>query len=413
MATDFSLLPPEVTSALMYSGPGASSFVAAASAWNALATELTSTAQGYEAVLDQLAGEEWLGPASSTMVQAALPYVSWLTTTASSAESAAAQSQAVAAAFETAFASIVPPPLVAANRAALAQAVQTNLLGLNNGVIAQLEAQYADMWAQNSATMLNYATASQAASKLTTFTEAPTIVNPGGAASQATAVAAAQAAPAASIQESLQSFFNQVTAQLGALGTPASTTSLVNSIGTSNPILTELWFLLTGQTTLPTSLGNFLNGLQPYASFFYNTEGLPYFSVGMGNSGVQIAKSAGLLTSAAPAAAAVPTPPGGRPGQRRPHRSPGGAGLVAGGVGGADGASGCADGQRTHRHGRVRGRQRQCAQRHARLRGREWTRRRRRSPVRIQTDGHAPSHVGRLSVPDINTARDRQTRSQH
>ncbi|BDE14130.1 MULTISPECIES: PPE family protein [Mycobacterium] len=309
MATDFSLLPPEVTSALMYSGPGASSFVAAASAWNALATELTSTAQGYEAVLDQLAGEEWLGPASSTMVQAALPYVSWLTTTASSAESAAAQSQAVAAAFETAFASIVPPPLVAANRAALAQAVQTNLLGLNNGVIAQLEAQYADMWAQNSATMLNYATASQAASKLTTFTEAPTIVNPGGAASQATAVAAAQAAPAASIQESLQSFFNQVTAQLGALGTPASTTSLVNSIGTSNPILTELWFLLTGQTTLPTSLGNFLNGLQPYASFFYNTEGLPYFSVGMGNSGVQIAKSAGLLTSAAPAAAAVPTPP--------------------------------------------------------------------------------------------------------
>lgn len=243
------------------------------------------------------------------MVQAALPYVSWLTTTASSAESAAAQSQAVAAAFETAFASIVPPPLVAANRAALAQAVQTNLLGLNNGVIAQLEAQYADMWAQNSATMLNYATASQAASKLTTFTEAPTIVNPGGAASQATAVAAAQAAPAASIQESLQSFFNQVTAQLGALGTPASTTSLVNSIGTSNPILTELWFLLTGQTTLPTSLGNFLNGLQPYASFFYNTEGLPYFSVGMGNSGVQIAKSAGLLTSAAPAAAAVPTPP--------------------------------------------------------------------------------------------------------
>lgn len=53
MATDFSLLPPEVTSALMYSGPGASSFVAAASAWNALATELTSTAQGYEAVLDQ------------------------------------------------------------------------------------------------------------------------------------------------------------------------------------------------------------------------------------------------------------------------------------------------------------------------------------------------------------------------
>ncbi|QLL05118.1 PPE family protein [Mycobacterium vicinigordonae] len=310
MASDLSLLPPEVSSALMYSGPGASSFVAAASAWNALAAELTSTARGYEAVLAQLSSEEWLGPASATMAQAAEPYVSWLTATAGSAESAAAQSQAVAAAFEAAFASIVPPPLVAANRAALAQAVQTNLLGMNNGVIAQLEAQYADMWAQNSATMLNYASASQAASKLTTFTEAPTIVNPAGTATQATAVAAAQASPAASIQQNLQSVFNQVTTQLGALATPGTTSSLVNSIGSSNPILTELWFLLTGQTTLPTNWGNFLNGMQPFASFFYNTEGLPYFSVGMGNSGIQMAKSAGLLTSAAPAAAAaVPAPP--------------------------------------------------------------------------------------------------------
>ena len=42
----------------------------------------------------------------------------------------------------------------------------------------------------------------------------------------------------------------------------------------------------------------------PYASLFYNTEGLPYFSVGMGNFGVQIAKSAGMLGGAAPAAAA-------------------------------------------------------------------------------------------------------------
>jgi PPE-repeat protein len=39
---------------------------------------------------------------------------------------------------------------------------------------------------------------------------------------------------------------------------------------------------------------------------FYNTEGLPYFSVGMGNFGTQIAKSAGMLGGAAPAA--VPPP---------------------------------------------------------------------------------------------------------
>ncbi|MDP7701994.1 MULTISPECIES: PPE family protein [unclassified Mycobacterium] len=308
MATDFGALPPEVTSAIMYSGPGATSFVSAASAWNALAAELTATARGYGAVLGGLVSEEWLGPASTTMAQAAEPYVDWLTVTAGQAERAAIQSQSAAAAFETAFASIVPPPLVATNRAELAQALQTNIFGLNNGLIAQLEAQYAEMWAQNTLTMYAYASSSALASKLEPFTSAPSITT--GTADQAAAVAAAQAAPAASIQESLQSFFNQVTGQLGLLATPAGAQQLLTQTTTQFPVLTEIWFLLTGQTTLPNNLGTFMQGYSNYASFFYNTEGLPYFSVGMGNFGVQMAKSAGLLGGAAPAAAsAVPVPP--------------------------------------------------------------------------------------------------------
>ncbi|MFV8315541.1 PPE family protein [Mycobacterium sp. 23] len=308
MATDFGVLPPEVTSAMMYSGPGAASFVSAASAWNALAAELASTAQAYEAVLSGLVGEEWLGPASATMAQAAQPYVDWLTATAAQAERAAGQSQSAAAAFETAFASIVPPPLVAANRAELAEALQTNIFGLNNGVIAQLEAQYAEMWAQNALTMYGYASSSALASKLESFTSPAPIA--AGTTTQAAAVAAAQAAPAASVQESLQSFFSQVTGRLGLLATPAGTQQLLTETATQFPILTEIWFLLTGQTTLPNNLGTFMQGYSNYASFFYNTEGLPYFSVGMGNFGVQMAKSAGLLGGAAPAAAAaVPAPP--------------------------------------------------------------------------------------------------------
>ncbi|HEY2196466.1 MAG TPA: PE/PPE C-terminal domain-containing protein, partial [Mycobacterium sp.] len=55
---------------------------------------------------------------------------------------------------------------------------------------------------------------------------------------------------------------------------------------------------------LPTNLSALVTNYSPYASLFYNTEGLPYFSVGMGNFGVQIAKSAGMLGGAAPAAAA-------------------------------------------------------------------------------------------------------------
>jgi PPE-repeat protein len=305
MGIDFGALPPELTSAMMYSGPGSSSMVAAASAWNALAAELTSTAQGYDKVVTQLASEEWLGPASAAMAQAVEPYVTWMTTTGGQAEQAAAQSQSAAAAFETAFASVVPPPLIAANRAELAQALQTNILGQNNGVIAQLESQYAQMWAQNASTMYNYAGSSAAASKVTPFTAAPTIVNPAAATTQAAAVSAASSTSAASLQSQLQGFLNQITSQLGLLSTPAGTSKLVSQIGAANPALTQIWFLLTGQTVLPTNLGTALSGYTNYASFFYNTEGLPYFSVGMGNFGTQIAKSAGWLGGAAPAAAAA------------------------------------------------------------------------------------------------------------
>jgi PPE-repeat protein len=60
---------------------------------------------------------------------------------------------------------------------------------------------------------------------------------------------------------------------------------------------------LTGQTTFPTNLGTLVNGYTPFAGLFYNTEGLPYFSIGMGNNFVQISKSLGLIGGAAPAAA--------------------------------------------------------------------------------------------------------------
>ena len=96
----------------------------------------------------------------------------------------------------------------------------------------------------------------------------------------------------------------------------------IGNTATSKSALSEIWFLLTGQTILPTNLGTLVNGYYPVRGFFYNTEGLPYFSVGMGNFGTQIAKSAGWLGGAAPAAAAaVP-------------KGIGGLGAAAGGAGG-------------------------------------------------------------------------------
>ena len=78
---DFGALPPEVNSALMYMGPGSSSFQVAASAWNGLAAELQSAAQGYETTITQLASDAWNGPASAAMASAAQPYITWLPAT--------------------------------------------------------------------------------------------------------------------------------------------------------------------------------------------------------------------------------------------------------------------------------------------------------------------------------------------
>lgn len=293
---DFGAIPPEINSARMYSGPGSSSLMAAASAWNGLAAELNSTALGYDKVVTALSSEEWMGPASSSMAQAVQPYVAWMSTTAAQAEQAAAQARAAAAAYESALAATVPPPLVAANRTETAQAIATNVLGQNTGIIAQLEAQYAQMWAQDATAMYTYAAQSSTASKVTPYKNAPAIANP---AAQSLQTAATTTAAGGSATNNLQNLISSLPSQLQSLASPSG---LANQLG-SNNALTELWFLISGQSVLPSNIGTFVQGYNNYSALWYNTEGLPYFSVGMGNFGIQIAKTTGALGGVAPAAA--------------------------------------------------------------------------------------------------------------
>jgi len=296
---DYGALTPEVNSARMYAGPGSSSLQAAASAWNGLAAELQSAAQGYETVITQLSSDEWTGAASASMASAAQPYVSWMNTTAAQAEQAATQARAAAAAHEQAFAATVPPPLIAANRAQTAAAVQTNVFGQNTPLIAQLEAQYGEMWAQDSAAMYGYAGQSAAATRVTPFTSPAATTNPAATATQAAVVGSVTGHSAAtSSQTILQELTSSMPTSLQSLASPAPA-------ATTTPFQ-NLWSFLFGTTTIATNLSALVTSYSPYAALFYNTEGLPYFSVGMGNFGTQIAKSAGMLGGAVPAA--VPPP---------------------------------------------------------------------------------------------------------
>lgn len=190
---DYGLLPPEVNSGRMYTGPGAGSLLAAAAAWGELATEVHSTAAAYQSVISTLTSGPWLGPSSVALTAAAAPYVGWLQSSAAHSELAASQAVAAAAAHETAFAMTVPPPVIAANRALLEALLATNFLGQNTPAIAATEAEYVEMWAQDASAMYAYTSSSAAASQLTDFEEPPEVADSSGLARQAAAVSTAAA----------------------------------------------------------------------------------------------------------------------------------------------------------------------------------------------------------------------------
>jgi PPE-repeat protein len=196
-AMEFTILPPEITSALIHTGPGAESLIAASAAWQQLGTTLEDSAENYGATLSSLTGT-WHGPSSATMVQAVEPYVTWLRTTAQQTQQIASSAQAAAAAYNSARASVVPPAEVTANRTRLVQLLATNGFGRNLPAIAETEAEYQSMWANNSAAMSRYQAASAQASTLPQFASPTSATNPTRLATQGSAVPAATTSSTAS-----------------------------------------------------------------------------------------------------------------------------------------------------------------------------------------------------------------------
>jgi PPE-repeat protein len=242
----FMMFPPEVNSSLMYSGAGSGPLMAAASAWDELAADLEATAASYQSVLAQLTGATWLGPSSARMAAATAPYVDWLALTSGQAAQTSAQARFAAAAYEGAFASTIPPAVIAANRALLAALVATNFLGQNTPAIAATEAQYMEMWFQDGLTMDTYATVAQQAVVLPQQTPAPT-ASDGGTSANAAAAAQSTANSASStgtnLATALQNLFPSLSSNstssnglssaastaLSDVGVPAATTNALSS----------------------------------------------------------------------------------------------------------------------------------------------------------------------------------------
>ncbi|GAB1816446.1 PPE family protein [Mycobacterium sp. MUNTM1] len=173
----------------MYVGAGSGPLLAAAAAWDVLGAELYSYAAAYNSTITGMTVGSWFGPAATSMSAAVAPYLAWATQSAAQAEQAAVQARLAAAAYETAFAATVPPPVIAANRSLLMTLIATNILGQNTAAIAAAEAEYAEMWAQDAAAMYAYAASSAAATQLTPFAEPPQTTDSSAVARQSAAIA--------------------------------------------------------------------------------------------------------------------------------------------------------------------------------------------------------------------------------
>lgn len=283
---DFGLLPPEINSGRMYTGPGPGPMLAAAAAWEGLASELSSTASSYQSVIDGLIGGPWLGPTSASMAAAAAPFVAWMNASAAQAEQTATQAAAAAAAYETAFAATVPPPVIAANRSLLTVLIATNFLGQNTPAIAATEFHYAEMWAQDAAAMYGYAGSSAAATQLTPFTEPPQTTNGAGTALQAAAVTQASSEGGLNIGAQLGQLVNSLPTALQGLATGVAESPTTGSANLLSELALPQLLDLSLPPGLQTDLANWNTIFSTIVNGPYSLQGLtsipggPFLSFG-------------------------------------------------------------------------------------------------------------------------------------
>ena len=282
----FPWMPPEINSALIYAGAGSGPLHGAATAWDGLASDLSSAATSFQSVVSGLLGGTWTGPAALEMAASATPYIQWLTAAAGQAEAAAAQARVAASAFESALTATVPTAAVVTNRTQLLALIATNILGQNTPAIAMSEFEYMDMWAADVGAMFGYHTGA-----LTAAAAMPALSAPPVAAAFGLADLTAGATGLLSTTGLTALFSTGADALgVGALSLLSSPTSLVQTLSTPVGLaISPMMMLLQGAMSPAKAATGLVDSVSPDAAKFVDAtspamKGLG--GVGMGGMGL-------------------------------------------------------------------------------------------------------------------------------